>query len=114
MAFEGLADLHFRLTVDIRRVEEIDARIQRAMNQRHRRVVILHAAGVDVRDADAHAAKSDGGHVRTWRPNLRVIIFRTYHAGLAAEASAVRGAATERRRRRIQQATQRSQPLQFS
>ena len=46
------------LAIDVGRVEQGDAEVERAVNQRDRRVVVFHAARVDIGDPDAHAAES--------------------------------------------------------
>src|SRR5690606_30046315 len=55
---DGLADLLLGIPVDVGRIEKRDAEVDGAPNQRHRRVVISHAAGVGVRDAKAHTAEA--------------------------------------------------------
>src|SRR4029450_6791394 len=59
-ALDGLADLHLGITVDVRGIEEGHTKIDRALNQRDRGVVIMDAARVDVTNAETHAAEANG------------------------------------------------------
>ena len=60
-ARERLADLDLRIAVDLGGVEEVDAQVQGAMDERDGGGVVADAAAVDIGDAEAHAAESDCG-----------------------------------------------------
>jgi hypothetical protein len=62
---ESLADVLLRSAVGVGGVQQRDAELERAMDQRHRRRLVAHAAGVRVRDSDAHATEPDRRHPRT-------------------------------------------------
>ena len=59
-AFDGLADLDLRITINIGGIKKRDAQIQCAPDQRNRRVVVADAARVDVCNAEAHAPEANG------------------------------------------------------
>ena len=61
-ARERLADLDLRIAVDLGGVEEVDAQVQGAMDERDGGGVVADAAAVDIGDAEAHAAESDCGN----------------------------------------------------
>ena len=59
-AFDRLADLHLRVTINIGGIKKRDAQIQCAPDQCNRRLVIADAARVDIGNAQAHAPEANG------------------------------------------------------
>jgi hypothetical protein len=61
-ALKGFADLDLGIAIDVRRIEEIDAQIEGAMNKRDGIRLALCTTGVHISKANAHCSKSNGGN----------------------------------------------------
>src|SRR6266404_2746087 len=78
-ALERLAHQAFGFAIDVGRIEQSDAEIERAMNQGDSLRVALYAAGIGLGNSDAHAAESQSGNLRALKAQ-----FAVFHAELLA------------------------------
>src|SRR4051794_29545985 len=83
-ALKCLADLHLRISVDVGGIEEIDSKIERAVDEVNGFALLLRAACVDIGDANAHAAEADCRNLQTTIPKSS--LFHEVSSGYQSDA----------------------------